>query len=41
MEAATPTELAAGLQAAEYLADDGLSVALFLALSMHLSLIHI
>ncbi|HRC08104.1 MAG TPA: MoxR family ATPase [Miltoncostaeales bacterium] len=35
MEAATPTELAAGLQAAEYLADDGLSVALFLALSMH------
>lgn len=35
MDAATPDELAAGLRAADYLADDGLSVALFLALSMN------
>jgi MoxR-like ATPase len=35
MDAASPNELAAGLRAAEYLADHGLSVALFLALSMN------
>ncbi len=35
MDAATPDELAAGLRAADYLTDDGLGVALFLALSMN------